>query len=350
MKACLPLCLWLVASLGAMPLDEIQPGRTNGFDLRARLGEPVGSAVGTGAVELAERFAAPAAGIASLTAWYDPQGVVRWARITPKVELSVAAAAALFDLSSPPGLRPGHPFLENGPDGRTEAYPREGVYLFIKEGVVREIWRTPGNPDETALRAAVKVLPDASGPPPAPATGNPPERPRALKPGGAASSERTPPVAPRTAVSPDPLPSPGAAPPAVPGLAGPRGLTVDGVNVEPGEWQGTGGLWFTAPVRAVGFAGRTLVGEVRIRTAAGGPLRAPREAGAHFVDADGVLACRAEDAVNFAEAAWNPFRVLVPYGLLDLPRGVPTRVIVTFMARCDGVVALAEREFDLQRP
>jgi len=328
------VCLLFPVLLAAMPLEEIRPGRTNGFDLRARLGEPVGAGVGTGTVELAERFAAPAEGITSLTAWYDGQGIVRWARIVPKQELAPAAAAALFDLLTPPSLRPKHPFVETETDGRTEAYPREGVYLFVRDGLVREIWRTAGNPDEAAIRAGVKGLPEASGPPPAPATGYPPEPLRTVKPGGE-SGERSPPVAP--------APEPASAPPA-------RALSVDRLNVEPGEWQGAAGIWFSAPVRASGLAGRTVVAEVRIRTAAGGPWRAPRDAGTHLVDAEGAVACRAEDAVKFDEASWAAFRVLVPFALLDVPRGAPTRVIVTFTVRCEGVSASTEREFDLQRP
>ncbi len=125
-----------------------------------------------------------------------------------------------------------------------------------------------------------------------------------------------------------------------------RSVTVQNIRIEPGHSDDSEGVWFYADVAATGCLGRVLSGWIILRTATGRIMsREPAYAGP-----DGVLSAWAQDTVRFESASWTPFRLFVPYEAFDLAGSQRHRVMVTYLAACEGVGAQAEQEVLIDMP
>ncbi|MFP4055458.1 MAG: hypothetical protein ACLF0G_01145 [Candidatus Brocadiia bacterium] len=190
----------------ASPLPQLTPGKTTRAEVRQRLGEP---AEGRGTP--AETFADVRPGLAAVTVSYNEDDIVRWARLRLAKQMPPDVAALLFDTTCSPELRPGHP-LEGEGEGTTLSYAGDGVHLYVREGVVREVVLA-------ALERPVRGSRVASEEPPAEEPGREeataPISPSAMVP---LPPDLRPPQEEREPERPEP---PAVAPPPLPDVPGP---------------------------------------------------------------------------------------------------------------------------------
>ncbi len=154
-KAAVLLCSCLFAVLPlpgaayAVALDAVAPGAATSASLAAELGSPVEVSDNTSIP--VERFEAPAGGVRSVTAWFDDEGTLKYARVTLVKEFSPETAAILFAPSGAVRMEEGNAF-SGAEDGRTEHYDGDGVHFHVMNSTVAEIWRTLPGADVAGIR------------------------------------------------------------------------------------------------------------------------------------------------------------------------------------------------------
>jgi len=108
------------------------------------------------------------------------------------------------------------------------------------------------------------------------------------------------------------------------------------------------GMSLYAHVEALGLRWRSLVVEVRLRTAEGKPVPVAAGAPEGYADEQGEFCMSARAPVFDDRFEWKALRASFPYEkVLDLPAGRTQRLIATFQASSSGLSSLAEAEITI---
>lgn len=135
--------LVLLANLAAYGsiFDSMQPGQSTKSDMLARFGEPVRTEEKDGLK--IDYFTDNEKLFKEISAWFNSREVLQIARVRPFNEINADNAALLFSLSNEPEKTAGNPFDKTrASTGETFLYPAHGVYFYVEEGIVNEIWLT----------------------------------------------------------------------------------------------------------------------------------------------------------------------------------------------------------------
>ncbi len=84
--------------------------------------------------------------------------------------------------------------------------------------------------------------------------------------------------------------------------------------------------------------------ELELRDAGRNPVRALAAAPVAWRDSTGHFRYTAQDRVRFDPVYWNPARILVPEGVLDLPANRQHQLLATLRVRCGGLHASIEQQ------
>ncbi len=98
-----------------------------------------------------------------------------------------------------------------------------------------------------------------------------------------------------------------------------------------------------ALIQGRGLMDASLDLEVKLRDAAGNPVRALAGAPAAWRDAGGCFHLTGQDRVRFDPAYWNPARFPVPEGVLDLAANRQHPLVAILRVRCGGLQASIEQ-------
>lgn len=126
-----------------------------------------------------------------------------------------------------------------------------------------------------------------------------------------------------------------------------RSVILGNVRAEGGSRDGAEGLWLYADVNANGFNGQVLRSWVSLRLADGRKILSKDKG---YADSEGALAVGSQDTARYDTAQWKPFKLFLPYSAFGVPAGVTHRVVVTYMAACQGVGSRAEQEIVVSLP
>jgi hypothetical protein len=131
---------------GQTVFKGIAPGHSLSGHIREHLGKPE-----TKEKDL-EVFEAKDKGVAEATVAFGPDHRVRWARIRLAHELDPELARIAFRVSDPAPRSKGCAFREGTDEGWTEHHASAGVHLYIRGGVVREVWMVRPGEDPAAVK------------------------------------------------------------------------------------------------------------------------------------------------------------------------------------------------------
>ncbi len=123
-------------------------------------------------------------------------------------------------------------------------------------------------------------------------------------------------------------------------------VTVSNVRGEAGGSGGADGIWLYADVTANGCTGKVLRGWAAMRTSSGIVKSKQKD----YANGEGALSAGSQDTVKYDTASWTPFKLFIPYAAFDLPGGKKHRVMITYMAACEGVGSRAEQEVYIDVP
>jgi len=143
------------AAAPELELDLVAPG-TFGLELHRVLGEPLENTREIEPHFWREELAKPDAGYERVTVWYDPEGVVRFARLVLVNELEPEVAGLLFGLRSGATRTEGRAFT-GAEEGHSLHHRRDGVHFFVRDGKVEEIWRTARDADLERVREEARA-------------------------------------------------------------------------------------------------------------------------------------------------------------------------------------------------
>jgi hypothetical protein len=132
------------------------------------------------------------------------------------------------------------------------------------------------------------------------------------------------------------------------GLSGPlRTLAMGQAEIVSGATPGPGsppGFSVFTRVEANGLRDREVLAAVHLRDGSGRLVRAAPGAPPHFVGAGGAFASSSRDVALSDAAVWDPFKLFVPYGLLDLAPGRSHAVTLVFGVSSGGISGVQEQE------
>lgn len=290
----------------------IFPGASN-TELIEELGTPLAS-------EQKEDFrihtwSRPEAGIAGAATWSGPDGTVRWARIQLVNELPQVTAELLFNLISGETTTEGHALASTEQaEGLTRHYAADGIYFFMTDNIVREIWRTSPRADLASIRTAS----EASWPWELPTAAPAPEE---------EASDSSPFVG-------SPI----------------SGQLLSITNLETGLVKTDEDYMFVLKgrVHAMGFQGEKITISGAMAYEDEKRMKALPDAPAEFRTADGHLEVTVVDTVQHADASWNEISLLFPFRHIQMSRNLLGTYVLRMTASCGGKTVFCSKEFHLR--